>query len=72
LACLSTQIDRPSRREKSIAEGKEVDLFTVELSTAFDIPSLTQQRYVLRRCGLGALFILQKLCCSFAAIIWRQ
>jgi hypothetical protein len=57
--------DRPSSRDKkkNITEGKEADL-----ATAFDRPSFLTQRYVLRRCGLVAVYLLQKFCRCVAAM----
>jgi hypothetical protein len=54
LACLSSQIDLQGGK-KNITEGKEVDLFTAELSTAFDIPSLVLQRVRLETMRAGCI-----------------
>jgi len=39
-----------------------------DLATAFDRPSFLTQRYVLRRCGLVAVLLLQKFYSCVAAV----
>jgi len=60
---LPLQIDLPRRDKKIQMWGKEADL-----ATAFDRPSFLTQRYVLRRCGFVAVYLLQKFYSCVAAV----